>query len=375
MCAAKSDENNSEREIEDFLRRWMPLPGDISEGCPPYSVLEEAAKEPTYTVESDPDLQTHSAKEPNWNQHFAKCDHCRNMIALLKETERPQVTLQDIFAKASRDAQKVKSRKRSALGVPSVLGGFEHSFFWAKSRSAIAFAASMILIVGFWIAGRQFNLFKTSDNVATVTFERNESKEVLQSVNVKVAKLEQTPVKEQEQDDYIADYNKTGQYIISLNQQKKIPKEDRTDIAVAMARYRSELEKQIRNNREVARNSAKRSSSIQSEPDTAAVLSLYSNVNQAVSKKNENVSSPTNQIPDSSVIKEWSEQLRVEFNNSDADVSVQDKLPNRPKEEADALVKGVQTFATQNGRTVNLKIGSGTLTITPTTSFTSRPKE
>lgn len=376
--SARVNNDNSDREIEEFLKRWMPLPHD-PEGCPPFSVLESAAKDPSDTAQRTQGSQVGGVKQRDWSEHIETCDYCKKMVDLLKPTARPKITLEHIFAKASREAQEARARERdlAEANMPSILRGFSRSaVFGTRPRSAIAFAASIILVAAVWLVGKQLNFFKTSDDVATVFFEKNYSKDLLQTLDEKLAKLERSDIKEQEESNYVNDYNDTTKVIASLNKQKKIPKEDRAEIALMMARYRSELERQIKDNRNNTTNPTRPASDIQNEPDTAVVLSLFSNVDHAVAKKNETVISPTEEIPNSSVVKSWSQQLKVEFDNADANVSVQDKLPNRSKEQSDALVRGVQTFATQNGRTVNLRIGGGSLTITPTTSFASmNPKE
>ena len=368
---ANVNERDSDREIEKFLKQWMPLPHDPGD-CPPFSVLEAAATGPVGAPQLDVGSKTSGHRD--WRKHIEGCDYCTKMVELLNETVRPAITLEHIFAKASRDAHDIRTSDRFLGGayMPNVLGGLKKSaVFGTRPRSAFAFAAVILIVAAVWFAGDQLNYFKTSDNIATVVFEKDYSRDILQTLDGTVAKLEQSDIKKQDEDYYVQDYNNTSKAISSLREQKKITKDERTEIAHLMVRYRTALAKQINNNQNSTTAQVRSDSAIQNEPDTAAMLSLFSNVEHAILKKNETVATgPTEDIPNPAVVKTLTQQLRVEFDNVDPNnVVVQDKLPNRSQEEADALVRGLQTFSKQNYRTVDLTIGGGSMTITPATSF------
>ena len=101
-----------------------------------------------------------------------------------------------------------------------------------------------------------------------------------------MAKLEQTKIKRQDESRYVEDYAaKVAQ--IKMLKQKNLSSEDREAIAKLMARYQSQIEEQIRDNR-VAPNpriSPSNAPNINNDSDTAVVLSLFNNVDQAISEK------------------------------------------------------------------------------------------
>ena len=169
-------------EIERFLKRWTPLPNDY-EGCPPLSALVAVAKEPPNSAPSVHEDLANSAKQPDWTRHVAECAKCKGMIALLQQTERPKVTLDHIFARAGREAQQVRSKGRRSARIPAFSWSLDSpTFLNARPRSVMAFSVSVVLVAAVWFGVRQSEFFKTSDNIATVLFERNEPKELRQSL-------------------------------------------------------------------------------------------------------------------------------------------------------------------------------------------------
>lgn len=362
----------SDGEIESFLNRWMPLPLPNGKAdCPPYPVLVALSKQSEDSAQEIAPSLAASAK------HLGECDHCKKIIELLRQTERPKVTLEHIFAKASREAQEVRSKPPDSArrSIPSFYRSpASFTFLRSRPRPIMALAVSIVLVAVVWVAGRYFTFFKTSDNVATVSFEKNESKELLQSLEVRLAQIQQTRIQSQQEKQYVEDYNAKIAEIKELNREKKLLAEDRGDAAFLMTQYRSELEKQIKDNR-IAKHkpTTTTGSKIENEPDTQSVMALINSVDQA--KKNGDPGNAVVEVAKPETIRAVAQQVQVESMNNDQ-VVVRDKITERPREEKDALLKSMQTFAAQERRKVYLRIGTETMAITPTSTFVRpNPKE
>jgi hypothetical protein len=226
----------------------------------------------------------------------------------------------------------------------------------------------LIIIAVVWIGGRRLSFFKTSEQVAVVTFEKEESKEFKQTLQMDLAKLQQTRIQRPDEKRYVDEYNQKVDTINTLKAQKKVRPEDRGDIAFLMAQYKKELEGQFARNRNASApiRSTTNAPQIESEADTQAVISLVGNVDQAIAKKN---------VGETETIKAVAQQIGVAISDNN-DVAVKDKIPNRSRDEANALINGVQDFANQQNRTVYLTVGGQTRTITPISTFTRpNPKE
>lgn len=346
---------DSDREVEKFLNLWLPLPTENA-NCPPDYVLVSVARESEESAQK-------------WTEHVKTCLHCTRIIELLRETERPKITLQHIFANASRDAQKVRSKSHSGRETAhSQSWSFgSASLFNAQPRSIMAFAVSLVLIGVVLVGSRQLSFFKSSNRVATVSFERNESKELLQSLEARLAQLQETKVPTEQERQYVAEYNDTIQQIKTLNNQKKIAPEDRGQVAFLSAQYRNRLENQISDNHHTKHYpTGSNVAPIENETDTQAVTSLAANYQAA--KKKENGSNASTEVINQETFNDLAREIEFESMNNDT-VLINAKIANRSPENTATLLKGMQSYAAQENRKVYLKSDGQIRLVTAANTF------
>jgi hypothetical protein len=232
----------------------------------------------------------------------------------------------------------------------------------------MAFAVSLVLIGVVLVGSRQFGFFKSSNGVATVSFERNESKELLQSLEAKVAQLQETKISTEQERQYVAEYNAKIQEIKTLNDQKKIAPEDRGQVALLSAQYRNRLEDEISDNHNTKHYPTGSSvATIENETDTQAMMLLVRNLDQA-SKKKENGSNALTEVVTPETFDNWTREIKPGSMNNES-VLIQDKITNRSPESTATLLKGVQGYAAKENRKVYLNSGGQTRLVTAANTF------
>ncbi|HEV7738296.1 MAG TPA: hypothetical protein VGO47_13105 [Chlamydiales bacterium] len=235
----------------------------------------------------------------------------------------------------------------------------------------MAFAVSVVLVGVVLVGSRQFSFFKSSDEIASVRFERNESKELLQSLDARLAQLQGIKISTEEEKQYVAEYNAKLQEIQTLNDQKKIAPEDRGQVAFLSAQYRNTLENQISENHNTKRYpTGSNVASIKNDPDTDAVTSLAANYQAA--KKKEDGTNASTEVINPETFTDLARGIKFESMNNET-VLINDKIANRSPEDTAILLKGMRGYAAQENRKVYWKTGGETRLISSTTTFAPKP--
>lgn len=362
-----NNNHDSDDEVQRFLDSWSHY-ADQEADCPPDYFLVEASKADLEKLSFPEDKQ-----KTIWLNHLRSCPHCSDVIKLLRDPAPSKLTVQHILARASRDAEEIMSRPRDWKQTRHRLFAWSHDSKPLRTFRLQPVAAALLALVlfGGFLAVRQSGFFETPSKVVTASFPRDEAKELLQGLQADVSNVQNTRIARQDEQKYVDEYQQNYVTIKRLKQEQKLPAEYRRDIALLMAQYKSEVEKQIARNRETKPTYT--TSALETEADTQAIFSLVNNVQHALSKKNVDTNDVKTEVPDPQTITTVFEQIDVKLN--DSEVTVVDKNPNRAPEQAELIFKGVQGYAAQEKRSVFLNQGNERKTITAASTFTQRPNQ
>lgn len=362
MAAAKA-KSTEQAETKRFLDSWSSIP-DEELDCPPDYFLVEVANE-TEGAHIPP-----GDKESVWADHVNSCGHCKGIIKLLRNPAPSADTLRAILERARRDADEITFRPNRARHTTGLLSRLEHRGLRSFQLQQVAAAALVVVLVGVvWLGVRRLSFFERSPEVATVTFQRDESKEFYNEIYAEVAQIQKIQIPRHEEKKYVDEFNQNVVKFNKLKQEQKITKNDRGNIAFLMAQHKSELTTQIARNREKKPDvpvTPPAPPALPTESDTQAIFTLVN----TFSKKNGDVDNVPTTLPNGETIKTVSDQITVEMD--DNEVTVSDKVAERSPQQADDLFKALQRYAAQEPRAVFLTNGQQRTKIDPVSAFDKR---
>lgn len=365
MPAAKT-KSTEQAETKRFLDSWSSIP-DEELDCPPDYFLIDVANG------TNDAHMPRGDKESIWADHVKSCGHCKGIIKLLRNPAPSADTLRAILERARRDADEITFRPNLSRHPTGLLSRLEHRWLRSFQLQQVAAAALVVVLVGVvWLGVRRLSFFERSPEVATVTFQRDESKEFYNEIYADVTQLQKTQIPRQEEQKYVDEFNQNVAKFKELKKEQKVTEDDRGNIAFLMAAYKSELTEQIARNREKKPDDSTMAPSpaIPTESDTQAIFTLVNNVDVALSKKNDEIQNVPTTVPNGETIQTVRAQINVKMD--DNQVTVTDKMADRSPQQIDALLKGLQWYAAQEQRPVFVANGNERKKIDPVSTFDQR---
>jgi hypothetical protein len=340
-------------EIEKFLEKWDEGFLEEQADCLPDHALISLSNKLRNESAGARDLSklieplANRLNQPKWPEHLKTCLHCRNIIDILQDKERPQISINQIFAHAGRQAQEALSTR------PQSGWRFLHRFSELNFRKLIPVLATAAVVL-FVLLGNQNSTEPSgqSDSVATVAFEKKPEKVRIQTLANKLEALKTSTLSEEERKQLIEDYNRQLDEINELIRRKVIQPEDRGQLASLMAQYQSEITTQMHRQPITQRNAGTAQVKLATNGDTETVAALYTSVGYEIAKKKEDDKhQPKEEIKVDEAIETAAKEIKVESIN-EGEITVRNVSRNNLAQEREAISKGVYNFASKSNRTV-----------------------
>jgi hypothetical protein len=204
---AEEDTDGVAREIEGFLNKWTSLPDEEEgESCPPDYILLAVSKERDTSIWTkiirqaavvDNNNQLPPQSHDKWYIHLQQCDSCKQIIELLQHTPPRAITMGQLLAQASMEAQKQKAAARRAGRFKRDFGGLFSPYYPAGRGNSLGrtlwqaapIAVTAVLVFALWGAGSYLNFFKQPGGRVEVAFKRNEPEILARALKDKLEQL------------------------------------------------------------------------------------------------------------------------------------------------------------------------------------------
>ncbi len=328
--------------LEEFTNSWVGFPPEQTKDCPTNEILIEWANE---------------RDASKWDNHAKSCPHCSSVLRLLQRTNEPGSKLQ-AFLEFTGSQRPTPAQQSSARAYLRALFSV-HRPQWITATVLFAVSVSALFLVARWGV-----FHRPSYQPETVTLPKDIGADQIRLAAAQLDELRNSsPTELADLNQRIADYNQIDKTFVDT--QHQLQPEQKQRLKDLLTQTYSELSiKQAQFT--AARTSSMKEPEIPTKPpEHEQFASLYAKVDRAVSKKNESSDKPQTELEQAFAVKSASQQIAILPETTGTEMTILDRIPDRPSSERNALINGITAWSNETKIVVNFKSPSGTTRIVP----------